>query len=178
MMTLIFTTTNEGYRGLELGRSYILMDPKYLYPAKPLVKDGYQNSPLSYAQKSEPFATGLEDLMLNREEVVNSKIQMLISDIYLRRDIKKENIHRIYLDQCACRTLVYRLDEKIWDKKRMDMERKIIDLEQEKRREMSDYFRDILFLKKDLREALVEKLEEKQKSEMLIETKEELPCPV
>ena len=175
---MIFSTTNGGYRGLELGRSYILMDPKYLYHERSLVKDGYQNSPLSYAPKSDPFATGLEDLMLNREEVVNSKIQMLLSDIYLRRDIKKENIHRIYLDQCTCKTLIFQLDENIWDKKRMDMERKIIDLEQEKRREMTDYFKDILFLKKDLREALVEKLEEKQKSDLLTDPKEELPCIV
>lgn len=164
---MIFSTTNGGYAEREPGRSYILMDPKYLYPARPLVKDGYWNSPLSYAEKSEPFATGLEDLMLNREEVVNSKIQMLGEEIFFRQYIKRENIHRIYLDQCTCRTLVYRLDENIWDKKRMDMERKIIDLEQEKRREMTDYFRDILFLKKELREALVEKLEEKQKAEIL-----------
>jgi len=61
----------------------------------------------------------------------------------------------------------------MWDKKRMDVERKIIDLEQEKRREQTDYFRDILFLKKELRETLIEKLEEKQRLALLAEEAEE-----
>jgi len=61
----------------------------------------------------------------------------------------------------------------MWDKKRMDVERKIIDLEQEKRREQTDYFRDILFLKKELRETLIEKLEEKQRLALLAEGEEE-----
>ena len=42
------------------------------------------------------------------------------------------------------------------------------DLEQEKRRERSAYFRDILFLRKELRESFVEKLEEEQKAEMFM----------
>ena len=56
----------------------------------------------------------------------------------------------------------------------MDVERKIIDLEQEKRREQTDYFRDILFLKKELRETLIEKLEEQQRLALLAEGEEEL----
>ncbi|PKN62590.1 MAG: hypothetical protein CVU57_23350 [Deltaproteobacteria bacterium HGW-Deltaproteobacteria-15] len=164
---MIFDTLNQGYLGRDLGKSYLLMDPKYLYPAKSSAQESYLNSTFSCVQGSATFATGIEDLMLNREEVINSKIRMLLSDIYLRRDIQRENIDRIYQDQSSCRSLIFRLDDKVWDKKRMDMERKIIDLEQEKRRQVTDYFRDILFLKKDLREALIEKLEEKQKADML-----------
>ena len=59
---------------------------------------------------------------------------------------------------------------------RIELERKIIDLEQDKRMEQTSYFRDIMFLKKDLREALIEKLEENQKTEMLLDGREESTC--
>ena len=54
------------------------------------------------------------------------------------------------------------MGEEFFDKKRMDLEQKILDLEQEKRREEASFFRDISFLNKELRDTLIEKLEEKQ----------------
>jgi len=50
------------------------------------------------------------------------------------------------------------------DRRRIELEEKILDLEQEKRREKAGYFRDVLFLRKELRESLIEKLEEEQKA--------------
>ena len=87
-----------------------------------------------------------------------------------------KNIHQIDLDQCACRNLIYLLGDVYLERKRIDLERKIIDLEQEKRSEQAGCFRDILFLKKELRESLIEKLEEEQKSDMFMNKAEELPC--
>ena len=48
--------------------------------------------------------------------------------------------------------------------------------EEEKRKEQTAYFRDILFLRKELRESLIDKLEERQKTDLLLDQKEELPC--
>ena len=62
------------------------------------------------------------------------------------------------------------------DGRRVDIEKKIIDLEQEKRRERAAYFRDILFLRKELRESFIEKLEEDQKADIFINQQEEVPC--
>jgi len=61
------------------------------------------------------------------------------------------------------------------DRRRVDIEKKIIDLEQEKRRERAAYFRDVLFLRKELRESFIEKLEEEQKAEIFMNPKEEFP---
>jgi len=68
------------------------------------------------------------------------------------------------------------MGEEIFDKIRMDLERKILDLEQEKRREETTFFRDISFLNKDLRDSLIEKLEENQKASLMLNQGEELPC--
>ena len=42
--------------------------------------------------------------------------------------------------------------------------------------EYANCFRDTLFLKKELRETLIEKLEESQKMDLLLDRPEELPC--
>ena len=177
---MIFNTT---YEGAYQGNQQVLcppLDPRYLYPQRYAVKDAYQslitpdydrNQSLEQSVLSVP---SVEDLMQNRGKVIDSHIRMLVSDIYQRHKLQEDNLYHIDLDQCACQTLINRMPPAIWDKKRMDVERKIIDLEQEKRREQTDYFRDILFLKKELRETLIEKLEEQQRLALLAEGEEEL----
>jgi len=170
---MIFNTT---YEGAYQGTQQVLcaqLEPRYLYPQRYTAKDGYQsliapdydrNQSLEQSVLSIP---SVEDLMQNRGKVIDSHIRMLVSDIYQRHKLREENLYHIDLDQCACQTLINRMPPSMWDKKRMDVERKIIDLEQEKRREQTDYFRDILFLKKELRETLIEKLEEQQRLALL-----------
>jgi hypothetical protein len=68
------------------------------------------------------------------------------------------------------------MNDNIWDKNRVELERKIIDLEQEKRKEEANCFKDTLFIQKDLRQSLVEKLEEQQKANLFLNQPEELAC--
>ena len=177
---MIFNTAYEGtYQGKDQPVLCPPLDPRYLYPQRYMMKDAYQSllSPTSDSNQSLEQSVlnvpSVEELMLNRGKVIDSHIRMLVSDIYQRHKLQGENLYHIDLDQCACKTLIYRMPPSIWDKKRMDVERKIIDLEQEKRREQTDYFRDILFLKKELRETLIEKLEEQQRLALLAEGEEE-----
>ena len=116
--------------------------------------------------------------MFQKQEIIHSKIQMLFSEIYQRHTLQNDNLYRICLDQCACRNLIFDMGDHVWDKKRLDFERKIIDLEQEKRREQTGYFKDVLFLRKELRETLIEKLEDKQKSDLFKDSGEELTMPI
>jgi hypothetical protein len=119
---------------------------------------------------------GLERLMSQRREILHAKTEMLNSEIYQRRRLKEVNLYRICLDQCSCRTVIYEIGDHLWDNKRMALEQKIIDLEEEKRREETTYFRDIQFLRKELRESLIEKMEDQQKAELLTDHEEELAC--
>ena len=178
---MIFNTAYHGtYEGREQPVLCPPLDPRYLYPQRYMMKDAYQSLLSPVSERSQSLeqnvlnVPSVEELMLNRGEVIDSHLRMLISDIYQRHKLQENNLYHIDLDQCACKTLIYRMPPSMWDKKRMDVERKIIDLEQEKRREQTDYFRDILFLKKELRETLIGKLEEKQRLALLAEEAEEL----
>lgn len=154
----------------------------YLYPKR----YGYnQVSPaydivLPVERKAVSYATdlGLEGLLYQKQEVINSKIQMVLTEINQRRIMKDYHIYRIDLDLCTCQNLISFIGTHYKDKRRIDIEKKIIDLDQEKRRERTSYFRDILFLRKELRESFIEKLEENQKAEIFINLPEENPCQI
>ncbi|MGV8080992.1 MAG: hypothetical protein AB2L22_13160 [Syntrophales bacterium] len=155
--------------------TYALPAIQYLYPKR----YGYAprqslyplTSPLNTSISSIP--TGLEGLLYQRQEVIHSKIRMVLSEIDQRRTMMDYHINRIDLDQCTCRNLIYFIGKHYMDRRRVDIEKKIIDLEQEKRRERAAYFRDILFLRKELRESFIEKLEEDQRAEIFMNPTEE-----
>lgn len=165
---MIINTTGKGHDGYHFPHSYILMDPKYVYSGIYGNGDRYKMDLPSDSINDQSPGTALEDILANRNELLDSKIRMLLSEMTSRYHMKADNLYRIDLDQCAFRNLVFETGEHMWDKKRLDLERNIIDLEEQKRRERVNYFRDILFLKKELRETLIEKLEEEQKKDLLI----------
>ena len=150
---------------------YIPLDPKYIYHEdKSSMDDGNYQGKLFTKDYKEPISEiGLEQLMGQRQEILSARIQMLHSEIYQRHQLKDLNLYQIDLDQCTCRNLIYRIGNDFFDKKRIEIERKIIDLEAEKRREKANSFKDILFLQKELRETLIEKQEQEQKSNLLID---------
>lgn len=143
---------------------------KYLYPHRYGYhrSDVYRSITLPCPRKPLSYATGLglEDLLHQRQEVIDSKIRMVLTEIDQRRIMKDDHLHRIDLDQCTCHNLIYHIGKDYKDRRRVDIEKKILDLEQEKRRERADYFRDILFLRKELRESFIEKLEEDQRADI------------
>jgi hypothetical protein len=150
------------------------MDPKYMYSGQNRVNGRYSWSNSSYDTNTQPADYGLEHLMGQRQDLIFSKIDMLYSEIYERRQIKETNLYRINLDQCYFKNMIYARGDHLWDRNRLELEHKIIDLEQDKRREASNYFRDISFIRKELRESLIEKKEEEQKADLLLNQQEEL----
>lgn len=154
---------------------YVPFDPKYFYPAnRTNLNDGNcQNNLLFDDSKDQTLEVGLEQLLGQRQEIISSKIQMLHSEIYKRHLLTDSNLYQINQDQCTCRNLIYRIGDEFFDKKRIELERKIIDLEEEKRREKANSFKDVLFLQKELRETLLEKQEEEQKTKMFINQAED-----
>lgn len=170
LVKLIINTSNPNYenQNIPITSNYAFPAVKYFYPQR----YGYQTANVQYPVSSPTYeqspvpSTGLESLLYQRQEVIQAKIQMVLSEINQRRILKDENLSQIDLDQNTCRNIIYRMRRYYVDRQRVDMEKKIIDLEEEKRREKTTYFRDILFLRKELRESFVEKLEEDQKAEL------------
>ena len=161
-----------GNRNAPVEFSYEPPAIKYLYPHRYGYHrcDAYRSITLPCPRKPVSYATGLalDDLLGQRQEVIDSKIRMVLTEIDQRRIMKDYHLHRIDLDQCTCHNLIYHIGKDYKDRRRVDIEKKILDLEQEKRRERADYFRDILFLRKELRESFIEKLEEDQRAEIFI----------
>ena len=175
---MILNTISKYHENKELPVLYVPLDPKYLYTEnKTVMKNGdYQNNLFSAEYKEPTLGVGLEQLMGQRQEILSSKMKLLHSEIYKRHELADSNLYQINLDQCTCRNLIYRIGDEFFDKKRIELERKIIDLEEEKRREKANSFKDILFLQKEVRETLIEKQEEEQKANMLINQAEDLTC--
>jgi hypothetical protein len=176
---MIFNTTDKEQFGQNIPYPSIPMDPKYMYPEKQKqVNDTYISDNSSKIDHASNGEFGLEHLMQQKQEIVSSKIRMLNTDIWQRYKLKDDSLYLIDRDQCTCKNLINALGDHFYDPKRLEMERKMLDLEQEKRREMAGCFRDILFLKKDLRESEIERLEEDQKMRFFTNKEEVLPWNV
>jgi len=167
---MIFNTNKERNDAQAKTLFYAPFDPKYLYP-----QNGYQDNgdTLLANNSNAPGIYGLEELMNQRRDVISFKARLLFSEMYQRYKLRDTNLYRISLDQCMCTNLIYELGDVI-DNRRLQLERQIIGLEQEKRKEMANYFRDVSFLRKELRETLIEKLEEDQKASMFMNQAEGL----
>lgn len=175
---MIISTVIPDYENRNAGLTYIPVENpiKYFYP----VRYGYNRTALLYAMssyhhKASATGLGLDDLLGQRQDVIDTKIRMILKEIDQRRILKEDNLYKICLDQCTCRSLIHQLGTTYMDKRWVDLERKTIDLEQEKRQEITGYFRDILFLRKELRESIIEDLEESQKKEIFMNESEETP---
>lgn len=150
----------------------IPLDPKYTYlPWSGFQSDKYSIQDQYQAELDSPTTglTGLDldDLLNQRAGLVDYRVQMIVEEIKERRRILDRNIYSINLDQCAHRNITLLHGEDVWDKYRFKLEQEILSLEENKRREESAYFRDILFLKKELRDSLIEQKEESHKAAFL-----------
>ena len=161
---MIQNTPHEQNSWQHISGLYVPPDPKYIYYV-----DRYKPAAIYQPENPHQAETGLlgdigiEGLFEQNQEVIDSKIHMLYMEMGSRTALKEKNLYHINLDQCSCRNLINHMCEYVFDNKRVELERKIIDLEQEKRREESDFFRDLMFLNKEMRFAKIEELEEKQK---------------
>ena len=85
--------------------------------------------------------------------------------------MQKSNLHQIDEDKTSCRNLINTIcDDNYLVPKRIELEQKVLDLEQEKRKQQVDAFRDLFQLKRELREAVIEELEEKQKYDLFFKS--------
>jgi hypothetical protein len=172
---MIFRTLDKDYKGHPYAMLYPPIDPRYLYLNYDLARNAYRGEKSRVDDNDRLRGYGIERLLENRRELVDSRITMLLKEISQRYRIREYNLYHINLDQCGFKSLIFDMGDNIWDRRRTELERKIIDLEQEKRREQASFFKDILFLRKELRDSVIEKLEEEQKAGLLFNYKEESP---
>jgi hypothetical protein len=171
-----FNSTAQGYAGHNTLGSYAPIDPKYIYAEANIVSRRYDQINSYFDSNNSITGDGFEQLISQRQDLIFSNIEMLYTEIDKRQRIKDVNIYRINIDQCYFKNLIYQMNENIWDKNRVELERRIIDLEQEKRKEEANCFKDTLFIQKELRQSLIEKLEEQQRANLFMNQPEESAC--
>ena len=118
------------------------------------------------------IGAGLEDMLGMKRELNQFQVDLIMDELRHRRYIREVSLYRINIDQCALSNMAHLRGYEIWDKYRMKLEQSILDLEQEKRRAYETYFRDLLFLNRELRQALLEEREEAHKASILTEMPE------
>ncbi|WP_419656022.1 hypothetical protein [Desulfosarcina variabilis] len=112
---------------------------------------------------SATYTPGIEEFLRQKQDLNRYKIEMLYTAMGVRSYISGQLLYRINYDQCTCRNLILSRGGEFFDRQRIDLENKILDLEAEKRREETAFFRDLSFLNKELRFAKIEALEEQHK---------------
>jgi hypothetical protein len=176
LVRLEFNTISKGNTGQNISGLYVPINPKYIYAEANMIDVRYNWNRSYFDSKNSTTGDGFEQLISQRQDLIFSNLEMLYTEIYKRQRIKDMNVYRIDLDQCSFKNLIYQMNDYIWDKNRIELEQKIIDLEQEKRKEEANCFKDSLFIQKELRQSLIEKLEEQQKANLFMNQPEELPC--
>ncbi|MEA3305760.1 MAG: hypothetical protein U9R52_02985 [Candidatus Omnitrophota bacterium] len=148
---------------------YIPPNPKYFdYENRYTSPHKNQLYPVDLTPTPISGNSGIEDFLEQRQDVINARIQMLYSEMGVRSYINGQLLYRINYDQCTCQNLIMARGEEFLDRQRMDLENKILDLEQEKRREETALFRDLSFLNKEMRFARIEAMEEQQKQALCL----------
>ncbi len=145
-------------------------DPKYFdYENRYNIPGSSQRYAVDISPTPVTHTAGIEGFLQQKQDIVTYKIQMLYSEMGQRSYINGHIIYRINYDQCTCQNLIMARGSEFLDRQRMQLENKILDLEQEKRREESAFFRDLSFLTKELRFAKIEAMEEKQKQALCLD---------
>jgi hypothetical protein len=157
------------------GQPYLPPDPKYFdYEDRyhsPHVKQSYA-VPITHAPMVKTH--GIEEFMQQKQDINRYKIKMLYTVMGIRSYINDQLLYRINYDQCICRNLIMSRGDEFFDRQRIDLENKILDLEAEKRREETAFFRDLSFLNKELRFEKVSALEEQHKQALCLNMEESI----
>ena len=117
----------------------------------------------------EPSESAIDDIFEDRLGLIRSKLDLILLQLKNRRGINQSILYQIDSDSCRVQSLQHDLGLRAYamGADRLTLEKLKLDLERQKRMEQVSYFRDTGMLNKDLKDTLIEYLEEVQKSEFL-----------
>jgi len=124
---------------------------KYCLPVIPQRKAN--PSTLDEAVGSDPLSI----LSENKKELVLSRIVMLASQVYNRRQVREGTLHSIEIDELFCRNQALQRESMGDYAGALDIElNQLLRLHKERREDQTSYFRDTAMLNKDLIDAVLE----------------------
>jgi hypothetical protein len=101
--------------------------------------------------------------------LIRSKMDLILLQLKDRKGISRSILYQIDSDSCRVQSMQYDLGPRayIMGADRLALEKLKLDLERQRRMEQVSYFRDTGMLNKELKDTLIEYLEEVQKSQFL-----------
>jgi len=130
---------------------YKLHSPTY-QAAKPTMYIPFNSA---YSAPQDADNSSLDSVLDSKLARARTRIDAVVSAIEARKEIRESNLGRLEYDLCCCQNLLFDMGYKIYARGRewLDVEKKKIDLEKEKRMETVSYFRDVTLLGKELRDS-------------------------
>jgi hypothetical protein len=121
------------------------------------------------AQSSNP----LDRFLQFRQSTLNRSIKDTVGLIYQREDLKQRNLYQLLMTECDIDTKL--ANTEVWDfgvnpvidKRRAILEKELLDIDKERRKEEVAAWKDTLTLKGDLRELLNQLYKEQSRKELL-----------
>jgi len=137
------------------------------YSKNMLMDNGHKN--FSEEKNEIDISGGVEDLLQDRKNLIQSKIELILFQIGHRKTINHDVIKSIGGDLCKAQTLLMGMDYKAkpMDRNILELEKIKFDLDRQVRMEQTSYFRDIGMLNKDLRDGLIQYIDHVQKDSLL-----------
>ena len=121
--------------------------------------------------KKDALEEEIDNIFRDKQTLIRSKIELILLQLEQRKKINQEVLYEIDNDSCKAQNLIFEMGYRVYriDRDRITLEKTKLDLESQKRLEGVSYFRDTGMLNRDLKETLIEYLNEVQKTK-LIET--------
>jgi len=136
------------------------------YTAKTL-PDYLTMQPMDYTVASQPDDdSSLDSILSSNKDLIVDKLKMLKAALYERRDINQNVSQEIESDLTKCQVHIFALENVSYFTMQRDWEQKKFDLWKELRLEQTNYFRDVSMLQKELRDAMLEYITEKQSEDL------------
>ena len=111
----------------------------------------------------------VDDIFEDRLGLIRSKLDLILLQLRRRKEINQHILYQIDYDSCRVQNLYFDLGDRAYavGADRLTIEKLKLDLERQRRMEQVSYFRDTGMLNTDLKDTLIQYLEEVQKSEFL-----------
>ena len=110
-----------------------------------------------------------DDIFEDRLGLIRSKLELILLQIKKRKEINTDILYQIENDNCRVQTLQFELCPLPYETgpDKITLEKMKLDLQRQKRMEQVSYFKDTGFLNRDLKETLIQYMEEVQKSDLI-----------
>ena len=110
-----------------------------------------------------------DDIFENRLGLIRSKLELILLQLKKRKEINTDILYQIEIDSCRVQSLQFELCPLPYEMgpDKITLEKMKLDLQRQKRMEQVSYFKDTGFLNRDLKETLIQYLEEVQKSDLI-----------